>query len=108
MAQRVRTLVFSVMCFFSPSIHLSLDTPHSPVSSLNHPIRPRQHIWRNSEADLLRGFQINDELKLGWLLDRKIGGLCAFKYLVHIYGGASGQVVPVHAVGHEPTSLYKF
>src|SRR6266576_6739399 len=27
-------------------------------------VRPRQHIRRNFQADLLRGFQIDDELKL--------------------------------------------
>jgi hypothetical protein len=33
-------------------------------------IRPHQHVWRNRKADLLRCFQIDDELELRWLLDR--------------------------------------
>ena len=43
----------------------------------NHPIRPRQHVWRDRQADLLGGFKIYDELKLGRLLDGNVGGLGA-------------------------------
>ena len=46
--------------------------------SSNHPIRPRQHIWRNREADLLGGFKIDHQLELRRLFDRKIGWLCTF------------------------------
>ena len=35
----------------------------------NHLIRSHQHIRRDRQADLLSGFQIDDELKLHWLLD---------------------------------------
>jgi hypothetical protein len=45
---------------------------------LNHPVRPRQHIRRNRHADLLGGFQIDDELELCRLLHGQIGGLGAF------------------------------
>ena len=58
-------------------------------------IRPRQHIRRNRQADLLRCFQIDHELEFRRLLDRKIGGLGAFKNLVHISGGAPVQIVRV-------------
>src|SRR5262249_62018864 len=40
----------------------------------NHPIRPCQHIRRNRQADLLGGFQIDDELELLRLLHPEIGG----------------------------------
>jgi hypothetical protein len=56
------------------------------VPSLDHPIRPRQHIRRNRYADLFRGLQIDDELKLRRLLDGE-GGLCAFQDFVHIDSG---------------------
>jgi hypothetical protein len=37
--------------------------------------RPRQHIRWNREADLVGGFQIDHQLKLGRLFDRKISGV---------------------------------
>ena len=38
--------------------------------SLNDTVRPRQHVGRNRQADLLRGFEIDYKFKLYWLLDR--------------------------------------
>ena len=35
----------------------------------DYSIRPRQHIRRNGQTDLLRGFQIDDQLELRRLLD---------------------------------------
>jgi hypothetical protein len=40
--------------------------------SFDHSIRSRQHIRRNRQADLLGGFEIDDQLELLRLLDRKI------------------------------------
>ena len=40
-----------------------------PFFSLDHLIRSRQHVRRNRQADLLGGFQIDDELKLRRLLE---------------------------------------
>ena len=37
--------------------------------SFDHFIRSRQHVGRNRQTDLLRGFQIDDELELCRLLD---------------------------------------
>jgi hypothetical protein len=45
---------------------------------LNHLIRSREHIRWNRQADLLGGFQIDYELKLGWLLYRQVCGFRAF------------------------------
>jgi len=49
----------------------------SKMSSYD-PVRPRQHIWRNRQADLLRSLQVHDELEFCRLLHWKIGGLDAF------------------------------
>src|SRR5262249_49860096 len=54
----------------------------------DHLIRPRQYVRRNGEADLLRGFEIYDELKLRRLLYWKIPRLCAFEDLIDISGSA--------------------
>src|SRR5262249_26559195 len=58
----------------------------SPLS--NHLVCSRQHVGRNRQADLLRCFQVDDELELRRLLYRKVGGLSAFQNLVHISSGA--------------------
>jgi hypothetical protein len=58
------------------------------LALFNHLIRPRQHIRRNRQPDLLRRFQIDDELKLRRLLDREIGRLCVVQNLVNISGSA--------------------
>src|SRR4026208_2223161 len=36
---------------------------HHSMCSSDHPIRPRQHLLRNRHADLLRRFEIDEELK---------------------------------------------
>ena len=74
---------------------------------LNDFIRPHQHVRRNRQADLLRGFEIDDELKLFRLLYGKIGGFGALKDLVHKNGGASVGFDPVCSVGHEATKFHK-
>ena len=62
------------------------------TSSLDHLIRPPQHIRRNSQADLLGCFEIDNELEFRRLLDRKSAGLAPFKNLVHIRSCAAVQV----------------
>ena len=59
--------IFLIIAF--PPVILRL----TPFSSLlcnyqKHLIRPRQHVWRNRQADLLGRFQIDDELEFYWLL----------------------------------------
>jgi hypothetical protein len=54
---------------------------------LDHFIRSHQHVGRNCETDLLRGFQIDDELELLGLLDGKFGRLSPFENFVHVGGG---------------------
>src|SRR4026209_2523310 len=77
------------------------------LCSANHPIRSRQHVRRNYEADLLGGFQVDYQLELGGLLDGKVGGFCPFQNLIHIDGGALVQVGEIGPVGHETASLHK-
>ena len=54
------------------------------LASPNHLVRPRQHVRRNRQADLIGRFEVDNELEFPRLLHRKIGGLCALKDLVHI------------------------
>ena len=48
----------------------------------DHLIRAREHVGRDRQADLLRGFEIDDELELHRLFERYVSGFGAFKDLV--------------------------
>src|SRR6266511_644386 len=85
--------------------HPSLFTPLR-AHSLNHLIRSRQQVRRNRQADLLRRFQIDDELELLRLLHGKVGGPGAFQNLLYVCGGAMEQVSNTRTVKQEPTSVH--
>ena len=53
-------------------------------SSSDDPIRPRHHLRRNREAELLGSFEVDDQLELRRLLDREVAGFRAFEDLVHV------------------------
>ena len=71
MAQRVKTVIFFFMSFEVSNVE--------PL--LNDFIRPRQHVRRNRQADLLGGFEIDDELKLLRLLTGRSAGFAPFRIL---------------------------
>jgi len=80
-----------------------------PIASClsNHPLRPHQHIRRNCQADLLRRFQIDDELELLSPFQRQISGLSAFQDLVHDGRGAPAQVAHVRSVRQQASRIGK-
>ena len=51
------------------------------AASANHLVGPCQHVGRNREADLLRGFEIDDELKLGRISTGNSAGFAPFRIL---------------------------
>ena len=51
---------------------------------IDHLSARRHHIRRNREIDLLRSFQIDDELELRRLLDGQIDGLGTFENFIHV------------------------
>ena len=83
------------MPIFIVSDHCVLSPFYVFAPSFDHLICPRQHVRRNRQADLLCGFEIDDEIEFRRLLDRKIGGFSAFQDLVDIHGGAPVQVEKV-------------
>src|SRR5215472_13278416 len=89
----------------------ALSTRHSTLDtrpfSFDHPVRPRQHVRRNRQADLLCRFEIDDELELLRLLDRQISWLRAFQNLIDVCGSTAVQVRLVRTVGHEASSVHK-
>ena len=66
-------MVFSVAYFTHRLISLRRS-----LLLLDHFVRLRQHVGRNSQADLLRRLQIDHQLELRRLLHRKVGWLGAF------------------------------
>jgi hypothetical protein len=46
-----------------------LASPLRVVLSLDYPIRPRQHIWRNGQTDLFRRLEIDHQLEFPSLLE---------------------------------------
>src|SRR5215467_8542598 len=69
--------------------------------SLDHLICPTQHGRRDSQPECLGGFQVDDQLELGRLLDGQIGRLGALEDPVHEDRGASLQVKIVCAIDDE-------
>jgi len=41
-------------------------------------VRENQQVWRNLEAELFSGFQIDDEIKFIRVSDRQVSRFCAF------------------------------
>ena len=74
---------------------------------LDHPIRSRQHIRRDSEVDLVCSFEIYHELKLRWLLHGKVSRLSALQDFVNVSGGPAVEVGPVRSIGHQPSVVYE-
>src|SRR5262245_21912199 len=96
----------SKRCIRNRSIMLFSVNPKSAIENLksfDDSIRPRQHVRRDRQPDLLGSFEINHELELHGLLHRKIGGLGTFENLGHIYCGAAVQVSNAGSIGHETT-----
>src|SRR5262245_34130233 len=106
--QSARQNVFLVICVV-PALfsYLRPLTSDLRLLLLDHFISSRKHVRRNRQTDLLCCLQIDDELKLLWLLHGKIGRLSAFQNLVHKSRGAPIQVVSVHAVAHQPPGFHK-
>ena len=67
----------------------------------DHLVRPRQHVGRNGDSDLLRSFQIYNELKLHGLLHGKVRWLGTFKNSVHVVSSATVQSGETGAIGHK-------
>jgi hypothetical protein len=65
-----------------PDIHLS---PRSQL--FDNFVGAGEKCRRHSQADSIRGFHVDDQLELRWLLDGEVGRLGAFKNLVDVTRG---------------------
>src|SRR5215470_1655432 len=88
------------------SFFITLLNPFTSRLS-DHLVRSCQHTRRNRETDLLGGLEIDHQLKLPWLLDRNIGGLCALEDLVHKSHNTPNLFCPVRSIGHQAAGFDK-
>src|SRR5262249_20540281 len=79
------------------------DTSQLPYHSLlDHLVRLQQHARRDREPEGLGRLQVENELKLHWLLDGQVGRLGACENLVHVGGRAAEEVTYAWSIGHQP------
>src|SRR5262249_57405742 len=77
------------------------DRAAGPCRLLDHLVGEREQLLGNCQAQRLGSRQIDDELKLGRLLDRNIGRVCSAQDLVDEVGGAAEHVGEACAVGNQ-------
>lgn len=76
------------------------------MSSLDHSIRARHDRLRNSDAELLCDFEIDNQLQLGGLFDRQLASARTSEDPVDEIPEASKTLFEIWSVGHEPTMSY--
>src|SRR5262249_8913822 len=99
-----RIQILSCICFSPKS---KIGNRKSKMSSYDS-IRPCEHVRRYCQSDLLRRFEINDEIKFFGLFHGKVSRLCAFKNLIRIGSGAAVQIGNACRVGHKTPGEDKF
>src|SRR5580700_10932128 len=62
----------------------SIATKKNRAASFDHLVGKGEKCRRNSEAQGLGGFEVDDEIELGWLLHRYIAGLGAAKNFIDV------------------------
>src|SRR4030095_11682521 len=78
------------------------------LASLYDLIRPRQQRRRDRQAEGLGSLEVDNQLVLDRLLDRKIARPSALENLVHVGSGASIQFRNARSISHEAARLRLF
>ncbi len=74
---------------------------------LNYLVGSQQHRLRNGKTERLRGFQVDDQFELGWLLNWKITGLRALENLVDVLSRRAMKRREVRTEGHETALVHE-
>src|SRR5215510_10467453 len=91
----------------TPAWHV--DAARGPSTpSLDHLVGAGEQRRWNFEAQRLRGCQIDDEIELRRLLDRKVARLCPAQNLVDVVSGAPEHVWDVCSIGHQTAPFDPF
>src|SRR5262249_45093150 len=72
---------------------------------LDHLRGAQQKRFRNRQADGLGGAKIDDEIELGWLLDRDVSRHCSLQNLVNKVGTSIPEVAHVRPISDQSSSL---
>src|SRR6478752_1559790 len=89
-----------------PDFHRLNRTSLRLAHLLDHLIGTGNQRWWDGEAERLRSLQIDHQLKLGGLLNRKVSGFGTLQNFVGIQGAAPEQLGQTRAVGHEAAGNY--
>src|SRR5437588_7940048 len=95
-----RTLPFT-WAGLSPAGSHQLCLAHS----FDHLVGDGEHAGRNYQAERLRHFEVDAELELDRLLDRKIGSLGPLQYPVDVARGAPNDIGIAYVVGHQVSEV---
>src|SRR6516162_8871612 len=94
-----------------PHSSLCAKSGHSALRQrpalFSHLVGDGEQRLRNIETERFGGFEIDDELKFGWLLDWKVRGLRSLKNFVNVPGSAPIQVTKICSVGQETSGIHK-
>src|SRR5204863_2453445 len=74
-------------------------------SSLDHLIGAPEDQLRDRQTERLSGFQIDDQLEFGWLLDWQVGRLGPFEDLIDIGRSAPVKVSPIGSEAHQAAKI---
>src|SRR6516162_2637393 len=82
----------------------ALCQKQTSVASLDHLVGGSEQSWCHRETERSRCLEINDQLELARLLDRKVGGLLALEDAIDIGCGAAEQIGALNSVGNQASA----
>src|SRR5262245_58898947 len=74
----------------------------SSLRSFDHLVGANKQSSRHSEAERLRGLEVDDQLDFGGLLDRQVRGFLALENAARVEATQAKHIAEVVSVAHEP------
>src|SRR5262249_19899413 len=97
-ADMVERVVMSALC------HKRTYAVQQRTSLFDHLVGGGEQSWWHSETERSRCLEINDQLELARLLDRKVGGLLVLEDAIDIGCGAAEQVCALNTVSDQASA----
>ena len=92
----------------SSSWEILANYTRSINSSFDHLVGTDEERLRDCESERFGGPEVNHQLELGRLFDRKVGGFRAPEDAIHIIGTAAEQTLIIRSIGQKPTHIDEF